>query len=260
MATSDELYDEILASGPSSETLFLVLSRMKEAGQRKRVIQECIKAISSRPSDIPLRRLLSETYFEEGLLAKAEEELGRLLSQTDELAGVYKLQAVVYQRQKRYPEAIKTLKVYLAHRPDDREAIDLLESLAPPLDVSEIPSITEEASEPIGVVVEMVPEPIHEMEEEKAAIEKEDFPEIATPTLAEVYVNQGQILEALHIYEKIIEDHPEDDASRQRILELKAMMAPPPAPEIKDDQEKRKKEKMIATLNAWLEEIRKGAI
>jgi hypothetical protein len=67
---------------------------------------------------------------------------------------------------------------------------------------------------------------------------QEDFPDIATPTLAEVYVNQGQIVEALSIYERIVADNPEDHVSRRRVLELQAMIAPPPPSEIKGDRKK----------------------
>jgi tetratricopeptide (TPR) repeat protein len=257
MSSLDDFYQEILANGPSSETLFIVLSKLKDLGQHKRVIQECIKGIDTHPNDISLRRLLSETYFEIGLFAQAEAEVEKLVSHLDELASLYKLQAMIYNKQKRSQEAASSLRLYLAHRPDDQDAIHLLESFNSPPGPAQISGAVEEPSEPIEFLVEMEPEGYQEMEEETAVRGKEDFPDIATPTLAEVYVNQGQIVEALSIYERIVADNPEDHVSRQRVLELQAMIAPPPPSERKGDRETKKKEKMIATLNTWLEEIRK---
>ena len=258
MSSSDDFYDEILANGPSSETLFIVLSKLREAGHHKRVIQECIKAIEAHPNDIPLRRLLSETYFEMGLFAHAEAQVEKLVSHMDELASVYKLQAMIYHKEKRFQETIRSLKLYLAHRPDDQDAIHLLESLCPTEEPAEISGAAEAPSQPVEFLVKMEPEVSQEMGEETAVIEKEDFLDIATPTLAEVYLNQGQTAEALNIYERIIADNPEDHASKQRVVELKAMLAPPtPLEPSAGDNAREKKEKMIATLNTWLEEIRK---
>ena len=258
MSSSDDFYDEILANGPSSETLFIVLSKLREAGHHKRVIQECLKAIEAHPNDIPLRRLLSETYFQMGLFAHAEAQVEKLVSHMDELASVYKLQAMIYHKEKRFQETIRSLKLYLAHRPDDQDAIHLLESLCPTEEPAEISGAAEAPSQPVEFLVKMEPEVSQEMGEETAIIEKEDFLDIATPTLAEVYLNQGQIAEALNIYERIIADNPEDHASKQRVVELKAMLAPPtPLEPSAGDNAREKKEKMIATLNTWLEEIRK---
>ena len=257
MTSPDEFYHDILTSGPSSETLLVVLSKLREEGQHKRVIQECIKAIELHPKDIPLRRLLCETYFEIGLFAQAEKQVEKLVSQVDELASLYRLQAMVYCKENRPKDAIGSLKLYLAHRPGDQEAIRLLKSLSP-AEPAEISNGTEVPIQPEEFLVEMEPEPSQAGEEEAEPTGKEEFPDIATPSLAEVYLNQGQIPEALHIYERIIEDKPEDHASRQRLVELKAMLAPPTPPEPADGGRAReKKEKLIATLTTWLDEIRK---
>ena len=274
MSISDDFYDGILANGPSSETLFIVLSKLREEGHHKRVIQECIKAIEAHPNDIPLRRLLSETYFEIGLFAHAEAQVERLVSHIDELASLYKLQAMIYHKEKRSQEAIGSLRLYLAHRPEDQDAARLLDSLCapvePPVEPAEISGRAEAPSQPVEFLVEMEPEESQETEEETAVIkemgvieemavmENEDFPDIATPTLAEVYLNQGQVAEALDMYERIIADNPEDNASRQRADELRVMLAPPESAEPDEgDKAREKKEKLIATLNTWIEEIRK---
>ena len=256
MSSSDDLYDEILANGPSPETLYIVLSKLKQGGQHMRVIQECVKAMDAHPSNIPLRRLLSETYFEIGLFAHAEAQMEQLVSQADELASLYKLQAMIFHKEKRLPETIRSLKIYLAHHPDDQDAIQLLNSLRPPVGPAEVPAGTEAPSQPVEFLIEMEPEVPQEIEEVAPLTEKEEFPDLATPTLAEVYFNQGQIVEALNIYERIVADNPEDQASIQRLVELKAMITPPPSEPGPGDGARGKKERLIATLDTWLREIR----
>jgi hypothetical protein len=56
-----------------------------------------------------------------------------------------------------------------------------------------------------------------EAEKPGSRFEEDVLSEIATPTLAEVYVNQGQIQEALTIYEKVVAQNPEDQTSIKRI-------------------------------------------
>jgi tetratricopeptide (TPR) repeat protein len=129
MEISDPLYNEILANGPSPGTLFLVLSRMKENGQMKEVIQECLKALSVYPNDIHIRTLLAESYLEEGQLSQAESELEKVVARIDDLISAYILQAEIFIRQKRTQEAVKALKLYLAHHPDDDSALYLLNEL-----------------------------------------------------------------------------------------------------------------------------------
>ena len=85
----------------------------------------------------------------------------------------------------------------------------------------------------------------------------DDVMEIATPTLAEVYVNQGQINAAITIYERILSRHPDDEPSRQRLEALKSEMnveKPDKSEEV--DGEREKKKKLLTILEAWLANIR----
>ncbi len=288
MTDYDRLLGEILDRGPSSETLGVVLAELKRLGHTRRVIQECLRALRHHPDDLPLRLILAEAYVEEGLFSHAEAELESAVSQMDRYASAYWLQAEVYRAQKRNEEALRSLKTYLALRPSDDRALDLLNELdipqpAPALDLA--PAEQQTPEPPRVEAPEALPpaaaESFLEAEPEKPEFRFEDeaLSEIATPTLAEVYVHQGQIQEAISIYEKVMAQHPEDQASLIRIEELRAMLeaVPPlretaplepeaeaPAPEpglyLPEDavpKSKQRKEKTIAILESWLANIRK---
>jgi len=252
METLDDLLNRILTDGPSPGTLLIVLSKIKDEGNLGRVIQGCLNALNIYPNDIPIRQLLAESYFEAGLLSQAEAELEKVTTQMDDLIPIYKLQAEIYRRQRREGEAIDAIGRYLAHRPDDEDALNLLDTLKPP----EKAPITE----PEATIEEISPT-IEEVEErEIESFEEETSPEIATPTLAEIYFDQGQIREAIDIYEKVVTENPEDDHCRQRLHEMKTMMTADETIEDKGiDKVRRKKEKMIAILEAWLANIQEKA-
>ena len=245
MGNLDDLYRKILSKGPSPGTIFIVLSEMKQVGQLKKVIQECLKALSMYPDDIPIRQLLAETFFETGLLLQAEMELRKVTERINGLISAYKLQAEIYASQGRMEEAAEVLKVYLAHRPEDQFALAFLEKLKPQeeMKISEsVPAVEEEAA------------PAEAVAEETPAIAGEEVPEIATPKLAEIYFDQGLLQEAIETYQKVIEKNPEDERCRARLEELKAMMAEEKL--LKRDTVREKKEKMIAILEGWLANIR----
>jgi tetratricopeptide (TPR) repeat protein len=260
MATSDDLYHEILTNGPSMETLCIVLSKLRAAGQYNRVIRECITALRMHPNDILLRQLLAETYFDAGLLAYAEAELEKVMSTVDHLASVYRLHAQVLYRQRREEEARKSLRIYLAHRPDDQETLHFLQLMeTPPQTLPEAPPPAAEVSTSIRTLPVGAPEPTDEIPEPTVeSVEAEGLPEIVTPTLAEVYVNQGQIEEAIHIYERILARDAGDLTVRRRVEELRAMIAAKtPDESVKTHRDGKSREKIISTLEMWLEEMRK---
>ncbi len=135
MTAPDDLYNQILADGPSPGTLYRLLLKMKEEGLSKRVIREGVKALTVYPSDLYIRKLLAETFYEVGCVAQAHNELEKLLEQFETFTSAYKLKAEILHQQKKEEEAAKNLKLYLAHRPDDQEAIEILQDLDPSVEM-----------------------------------------------------------------------------------------------------------------------------
>ncbi|MCJ7775153.1 MAG: tetratricopeptide repeat protein, partial [Desulfobulbaceae bacterium] len=134
MEKSNDLLGEILNNGPSQGTFFLVLKKMKEQGQSSEVIRECQKALSIYPDDLRLRTLLAESYLDLGFIGLAETELATVTSRLGDLVSAYKLQAEIYTKQQRTEEAVWALNQYLVHRPDDHNALDLLDKIKPPVE------------------------------------------------------------------------------------------------------------------------------
>lgn len=276
MANNDDLLSVLLDNGPSSGTFFLILSRMKEEGKFQKVIQECLKALQIYPNDIHIRQLLADTYFAAGQISQAGKELELIATKINDLTISYKLLAGIYIKQGRNEDAVDILNIYITHHPDDSEAVHLLENLQP---IMELPDEEPEPEpEPIAVPEEEIPEktafekeleeaipeeigpePEHEeglYEEAVSEPEEEELPEIATATLAELYFDQGHLSEAISTYEKIIEQNPEDESSKSRLEELKTMLAKEEEPAAETvDPVKKKKEKMISTLESWLSAI-----
>ncbi len=92
--------------------------------------------------------------------------------------------------------------------------------------------------------------------------------EIETPTMAEIYAKQGHLDQALAVYRRIIERHPNDTQYRERVEELlmlsraaRSPSAAPPAPSTsskRPEDSYRADELTIRVLEDWLDAIRKS--
>ena len=84
--------------------------------------------------------------------------------------------------------------------------------------------------------------------------------DFATPTIAELYFSQGQPDAALATYEKVLEEHPDDIASFERLSQLKTEQEARLS-RVTAESANALEEKMLTILEKWLPmmgEIRYG--
>ena len=237
MAETDNVLDEILNHGPSVNSISIVLTKMKKEGRFSEVVQECIKFLRVYPDDIRLRLLLAESCLEIGFIGLAESELEKVTSMIEAVIPSYKLLAGIYAKQRRLTEAADTLKLYLAHYPGEPEALKLLEEVAPDETQLEVGGPTDD------VVV--------------AVDEKDTVADLATPTIAELYYTQGRLSAAITIYEKVLNDKPDDIESLKRLTELRGLASEEPKTEGEEKDDLRARtEKLITILEEWLPKIK----
>jgi tetratricopeptide (TPR) repeat protein len=239
MGRSNDLLEDILENGPSLRMYRRVLEQMKADGHTREVVGACVRGLEQDPDDMLLRRLLAQCYKDMGFFSLYENEMFLVTENIEKLISIFKEQARLFAQQGRAEEASGALKKYLAHYPGDDEALELLDGLEKTgRDAQEdAVSASHEAMLP-----ETEPERI--------------FPEMATHTLAEIYVTQGQHQAAMETYQELLARDPEDQKARERLQELEGGMdleelMPEPV-----SGESLGKEKMISVLEGWLAGIR----
>ena len=232
MEKSDNLINQILDNGPSLRTVLLLLNEIKSEGRNDEALQECLKAIKTYPDDIYLQCFLAECYLEKGFINRAEVELDKISGKLEELARIHKLQVDLFIEQEKFQEASSCLHKYLAYHPEDKEAIALLSS---------IPAA-----------------PMQKIDKVSGADETIDTArsDLATPTLAEIYFTQGKVKHAITAYESILSKNPDDQASMERLVQLKNILAKEKLAFISSNQLKKKGQKLIIILEEWLTRIR----
>lgn len=222
MTALDENHDKIIEKIATPKIRLILIEILKKEGKPERAIKACIKALEFFPDDIDIRKLLAETYIEQGFMELAEAELEKLCKKIEELSSIFKLQAELFREENRIEEAINSLKLYLAHNRSDREASQLLSELSTPTE--EEPSV------------------------------------LPTPTLAEIYFKQGELEEAIKIYDEIVKAAPDDDKSKIRLNELKEIKEAEEHRKAKEGVLREKKLKVIGILERWLTNIEKSRV
>jgi len=162
---------------------------------------------------------------------------------------------------------------------EDQEVLDLLEQVRPAKDAAdEVPDDPTERKpseergdqedldllEQFGPTQQDTDKIPDEPPEEKAFAEKWDQEivpsEIATPTLAEIYYNQGQIDETIATYERVLLDNPNDKASALRLSELKGFINEEEGPQPENiDPLRSRKERMIEILERWRAKVQESS-
>lgn len=213
------IYDKIVDKIATPEARLILLEILKKGGKPERVIKACRNALKLFPDDISIRKLLAETYYEQGSIELTERELKKISKEIDKLALIFKLKAEVLKNEDKVEEAIESLKLYLAHHSNDQEAADLLSELS---------------ASP----------------EEKASV-------LPTPTLAEIYYNQGELEEAIRMYQKLVNEFPDDEKLKSRLKELEESVGVKESNISKAKKVKEKTLQLIAVLEKWLAKLRK---
>ncbi|MCP4574877.1 MAG: tetratricopeptide repeat protein [Deltaproteobacteria bacterium] len=237
MEDNTVLYDEILSHGPSQTTLHIILNRIKDEGRVNDVIKWCMTFLRVFPKDIYLRMLLAESYLERGSIGQAETVFLKVSSMMNDLLPVHAGLAGIYIKQKRFKEAAGEAEIFLAHHPDDPEMHEILQ-------------IVEEAGDAV------------EYPDQKWPVlpddEDDSLVNFATPTIAELYFSQGQLDAAVETYERVIEEHPHDKVSADRLAQLKAELEAdlPDATKESHDVVDTQKEKLLTILEKWLPRVR----
>jgi tetratricopeptide (TPR) repeat protein len=206
VAGIDDIYNEVIDKIATPKAKLLLVEMLKKEGKTQTVINACKKVLEIFPDDIHIRRLLAETYFGEGSLDLAEKEFEKIVNQIKELSSIFKFQSELFKRENKIDDAIHAMQLYLAHNESDQEAADLLADLSPT---------------------------------------KEEPSALPTSSLAELYYKQGELDEAIKVYERVVASSPDDEKSQHRLDELRGEKEGPRSV-------RERKLKLLGVLERWL--------
>lgn len=258
-------YLQIVAKDPSSTAFVPLAEAYRQTGLMDDALEAARLGTERLPHFSPGFSTLGRILGQVGRLDEAMSAYARALSLDRQsqaaLVGLARLHLIRSERD----QARKILRQAQEFHPDDERIADMLNALDLPRPWAEIQQATQ------------VQEAAVESEEAQAP----SSDPIPTATLAEIYVKQGLIDKAIKTYQDILEQNPENDAARERIMQLKEeaglpvdvaevtpLQAEPPvahevdAPEVINEPqpvaEEAKDMSPMGIMQRWLSAIKQG--
>jgi tetratricopeptide (TPR) repeat protein len=229
---NNNLDELIIRNLPSPSTAFLIVSEWYSQGRYDAVINACRDILKIYPDDIRLHRLACLAYSELDFQQEVLNETEKIMRSIEDFADIYLIRARTLKQLNEIGKALKTLRLYLAYRPGDETGLALLKELR-----ATDGSLDSPGQEPADI--DLGPETT-----------------MASPTIAELYLSQGLIDQAVETYRHVVALNPDDESSRQRLEELEM--------EASRVQENRRKQVQFSDesvcrtlLEQWREKCRK---
>jgi tetratricopeptide (TPR) repeat protein len=178
-----------LNSDPGSRA-FVELARLYHVeGRLEEAARLCADGVRRHPEYLSARVLLGRIYFDMGFLEEARETMEYVLERAPDNLVARRVVAETFLSQGDREAALERFRALLAFRPDDDEARTRLREV--------------EAGTPAAPPPAPAPQAI-----------------LATPTLAEVYLQQGLPEEAIRLYGQILSADPGNAVAKERLASL----------------------------------------
>ncbi|HEY3176669.1 MAG TPA: tetratricopeptide repeat protein [Candidatus Polarisedimenticolia bacterium] len=274
-----------LAKEPASRSFFELAREYHEAGQLQEGAAVCAQGLKYHPNYLSARVLLGRILFDMGRTEESRSEMDSVLAVAPDNLVARRILAQICLEQGDIGGALDRLRSLLAFNPadtDTRTKIAEIEAglhapaASPQAGPQTGPALRESAAVEAATPVEIAPAaapappppilaplaagpgpqeaPILELvEEPREAPGALESGVLATPTLADIYLQQGLPQKAALVYHEILRGDPDNVEALARLAELERAAPPPPDPAALIRRRK------IAALTSWLDTIRRAS-
>ncbi|MBN1594897.1 tetratricopeptide repeat protein [candidate division FCPU426 bacterium] len=202
-----EEYSKKLNSNPESLVFVPLAEAYRKSGMLDEAIETCLKGLQLHPSYMSARMVLGRAYMEKKMYEEAETEFRKVASADVNNIMAHSLLGQNYMKQNKFADAIKEYQKVLTLNPDDMTAQQMLNKaleLARQTNAPRVPAETDKTAA--------------------------DNDRKKTISRAEAFSQQGDIENAIKLYQMILDADPENLVVRQRLKDLEVRKAKASAP------------------------------
>ena len=181
-----------LGKDPASRAFLELAHLYHDDGRFEDAARTCAEGVRNNPDYLSARVLLGRIYFDMGLLEEAREAMDHVLERAPDNIVARRVVAEILLERGQNRAAMEKFKALLAFKPGDEDATRRVEEIERRLGLHDLPEADDDAA----------PEPAEAL---------------ATPTLAEVYIQQGMPHRAIKLYREILCNNPDDAEVRLRL-------------------------------------------
>jgi tetratricopeptide (TPR) repeat protein/predicted regulator of Ras-like GTPase activity (Roadblock/LC7/MglB family) len=209
-----EEYSKKLSHNPESLVFVPLAEAYRKSGMLDEAIETCLKGLQLHPSYMSARMVLGRAYMEKDLLEEAATEFLKVASADVNNIMAHSLLGQICMKQRKFADAIKEYQKVLSLNPDDANAQQMLNQA---LELARQNNGRSEfaAAQPVAASAP------------KESVDAEDRDRKQNLSKAEELSKQGDVDNAIKIYQLILEADPENLVVRQRLkdLELRKIQA-----------------------------------
>lgn len=200
---------EKLARDPSSKLFIPLAEEYRRSGMLDEAIQVLSDCLKANPNYMTARVSLGKMLLEKGNIMEAQIEFEKVVQAVPDNLFAHKKLAEIYQKIGDMENLLKEYKIIISLSPKDKDVMKAIDDL-------------EDNPAKMTPVVETT----HTVEIDKSedATKKSLIEELATETMAEIYIKQGLYEKADEIYQQILGSEPGNIIIRQKRAELVSLM------------------------------------
>jgi len=189
-------YTEQLAKDPKSRAFVPLADTYRKLGRYEEAISVAQEGLKYHPTYVGGKMSLARAYFEYGDLEPAREVLEGIIRFAPDNLMANRILSEVYVQEGNSEAAIPILRRLLAMEPNDERAAQQLASLEQQSENPSTPIEGEKSPNSMKGTEGPIPESANEKRPEPDAM-------TLTPTIAELYRNQGHLEKSLEVYQTL---------------------------------------------------------
>ena len=214
-----EKYERVLADDPSSIAFIFLAQVLYKQGKVDKAINVLVNGLRYNKKSVTGRFLLGKIYYDRWMIDQARREFKMVVELAPDNLAAARMLVEIYGSEESFGKAIEVLRTARMYHPHDEAiAADIQK-----LEERRVQKDTKEAE--FRAAKDKIQSSLgSKTDAELAASPENSEAEIATLTMAGLYVDQGLFENACKVLEKILEREPENRRVKEELEKTKLLL------------------------------------
>ncbi len=213
-----EKYEKLLSDNPSSSVFVFLGEILRKQGELGRAADVLIRGLRHHPKSLTGRLILGRVYYEGWMVDEAKREIEEVIKSAPDNSTGSKILVQIYRSEGNLEKALAICQSVYCFNPQDDEIKNIVEEISKEIALAEGKKKLDASN---------LEKEILESSNEEDAESYLGFleQEIYTETMADLYTSQGLYARTIRVYEKLIENGPENRSLRTKLERARPHLA-----------------------------------
>lgn len=213
-----EKYEKVLADDPSSVAFIFLAQVLYKQGKVDKAVNVLINGLRYNKKSVTGRFLLGKIYYDRWMIEQARREFRTVVELAPDNLAAARTLVEIYVSEEAFGKAIEVLKTAKMYHPHDEAIAADIQGLEERLGRKEAKEAGFRAAK------ERIQSSLDKKTDAELAAGAKGGGEIATPTMAGLYINQGLFENACEVLEKILEREPGNQRVKEELEKTRLLL------------------------------------